>query len=641
MENHAKISKGGANIEINSKGLMTFSNSSGTWENNGPLLVLNYYDRQHPRAQAVALPSADSTTFGTAGTLSLSCTGEHECVETAQGEISLTGIFKEAEIKVSLIFRIEEDGSGFRIEFSHNDIDEYNPRLYRVLSVEILPQFNAASTGESGYMILPNWSGIKMFFNKTVSRELRQTVYSSNEQWEYCCNMPIFGMYRNNGIMSGLISQGECDAKLVCRQHYEEAHINSVHPELVLRWQQEDDVIDGKREVRYAFGGENFHSGEEYGFVAKRYRDCLYQEKGLKTWEQKAQTHPEAIDYRDRFMLKFFMAYKEPHPEGKGKYHPTTTFAEVREILEDLLKQGVSRICAIIVGWNIDGHDGMPPTRMPVDERLGGETAMRELITWCDKKDIMLGVHDSHGYAYPCSPEFDIGDLIRHRSGEYWESIVWSGGQAHRICPEIMLKKYVRRDMEDVARIGIHGHHHIDAVGSFMPCYSKEHPLSLRSQTIECYREMFNIATEIMGSASTEMAFGPYFDVVDGIYHCYKNPSPWHLASPAALFRDESIPLLNIALHGSVKICMSAGKYSEAAMAWGIAPQWEVSTHPAPHFGIKTYKESREKLIDIYMKTYGDEGYCLKTEGLLIDSCRDDSNGNYEIIFENGTDIKF
>ena len=626
-------------IEISAEGFFTFVNASGKWEHRGPLLQLNYYDRQHPRAQAVALPSVNSVAFGTPGTLSLSCTGVFEIMPSGKNEIVLKAIFKEAEITIPIRFTLEEDGSGFRVSFDWNEIEENHPMLYRVLSVEVLPQFNAAVTGEPGYLILPNWSGVQMFFDKTVSRELRQTVYSSNDQWEYCCNMPVCGIHRNSGTMALLITGGENDAKLVCRQHYEKDRVNSVHPEMVVRRQQEDEPIAGMRETRYSFAAAASHRGEAYVFVARQYRSWLYREKGLLTWRQKAEKRPEAIDYRDRFFLKFFMGYKEPHPEGKGTYHATATFAEVREILEDLLANGVNRLCAILVGWNIDGHDGMPPTRMPVDSRLGGEAAMKELIAWCKTRNIMLGIHDSHGAAYSCSPEFDINDLIRHRSGEYWESVIWSGGQAHRICPAVFLKKYVRRDIGEVAALGIHGHHHIDAVGSFMPCYSKDHPLPLRSQTIECCREMFNIATSVMGSVSTELPYGSYFDVIDGIYHCYKNPSPWHLASPAALFRDRSIPLLHIALHGSVKLSMGikTGKDQVAEMAsWGIAPQWEVGMRASPHFGIAAYPAVKDQLIDVYRRSYGEEGYCLDTEALPIENYREISAEIQETEFENG-----
>src|SRR5204863_115987 len=76
-------------------------------------------------------------------------------------------------------------------------------------------------------------------------REVWQTIYSSNDQWEHMCNAPVFGITRAHGTLCGLITQGDYDAQLVCRRHWETAQANSVHPYLVWRWQQEDDAIVG------------------------------------------------------------------------------------------------------------------------------------------------------------------------------------------------------------------------------------------------------------------------------------------------------------------------------------------------------------------------------------------------------------
>lgn len=267
---------------------------------------------------------------------------------------------------------------------------------------------------------------------------------------------------------------------------------------------------------------------------------------------------------------------------------------------------------------------------------------MRELIAWCREKDIMLCVHDSYGASYTCSTEHNLDDLIYHRSGEYWESVIWSGGQAHRVCPTVYLEKYVRRDIPMIAALGVHGHHHLDAVGSFMPCFSDKHPLKERSGTIACNREMFRISTAIMGSVSTEMPFGPYFDVIDGIFHSYLHPSAWHLASPAHWFYDKSVPLLPLALHGSVRLQQGIKEKTDtlAEMAgWGIAPQWEVASRVSPHFGIISYEKAREKLISYYRRFYGDGGCSLKLEGQDLLEFHELAEGVTRSVFAGGTEI--
>jgi hypothetical protein len=580
------------------------------WQTRGPLLVLNYYDRQHPRAQSVSAPSGDGYAFGTAGTPSLAATGQLSIQRIDSDRWLAVASFHEISIRLTLRLQITDDG--FDVHLADDDVVEGRPELYRILGIELLPDFGAAVTGESGYLTLPNWSGCQTFFNKSYPREVRQTIYSSNDQWEHCCNMPVFGITRKQGTCCGLVAQGDFDAQLVSHVHWENEHLNGVHPVLVYRWEQRDALIRGPREVRYRFAGPDDQSGQGYVFCGKVCRAFLRAERGLQTWDEKTRTRPDAVDYAQRFFLKIFMAYKDPQADGKGDYHATCTFDEAQQILQQCLDRGMTKLTAILVGWGIDGHDGMPPTRFPVDERLGGAQAMKRLIAWCKEHDIQLGVHDSYGGAYSCSPEFDTRDLIRHRSGEYWESIIWSGGQCHIICPAVYVEKHVKRDMTAISQLGIHGHHHIDAVGSFMTCFSADHPLPSRSEFIQQVRKMFRFAIQQIGSVSTEMPFGPYFDVVDGFFHSYTRPSPWHRASPIGrYFLDRTVPLLSVVLHGSVNCGEAFSKSDNPALDYydlGLTPQAEVCARASKSFGIQTYHDLAEGIAKVYHQTHGDQG---------------------------------
>ncbi len=184
--------------------------------------------------------------------------------------------------------------------------------------MEVLPEFGAAKTGEPGYLTLPNWSGCQTFFDKTYPREARQTIYSSNDQWEHVCNMGVFGITRAHGTLCGIVAAGDYDAELICRIHWEQAQSNSVHPQFIYRWQQQDERIAGRREMRYFFAPADYERGEGYVFCGKSYREFLRRERGLLTWEEKAIQRPAALDYRDRFFLKIFMAYKDPQADGRG-----------------------------------------------------------------------------------------------------------------------------------------------------------------------------------------------------------------------------------------------------------------------------------------------------------------------------------
>lgn len=613
------------------------------WSSGGPLVILHYYDRQHPRAQSVAAPSGDGQSFGTAGTPSLSAKGTLSVLSAGEGLLHARADFPNIQISILMEMRLAETGDGFSISIEDEGVVEKMPGLYRILGLEVLPEFGAATTGESGYLTLPNWSGCQTFFDKSYPREVRQTIYSSNDQWEHVCNMAVFGITREQGTLCGIVTAGDFDAELICRLHWEQAHTNSIHSRLVYRWEQQDDRIAGPREIRYTFAPPVYDGGEGYVFCGKAYREFLCEERGLLSWEEKAELRPVALDYRDRFFLKVFMAYKDPQADGRGPYHTACTFAETREILEDCLKRGVTKLAVMLVGWGQDGHDGMPPTRFPVDERLGGEAGFRDLIAWCDEHDIMLGVHDSYGESYSCSPEFDPADVIRHRTGELWQGVIWSGGQVHKTCPSVFVDKNTRRDVPAVRALGLYGHHHVDAIGSFMTCFSKEHPLQQRADFAGEVRRMFAFIQDEMGSVSTEMPFGPYFDVIDGLFHSYSHPSAWHRASPVGRhFLDRSIPLLSIVLHGSVNCGENAGSLLADPLHWidwGLTPAWEVCMKASPAFGIPDYATAADPLASIYARHFGPDNLVARINPLQIEGRWELAEGVTRTRYSDGTSI--
>lgn len=639
-----ELNASGSTLTLSDQGKLTFRIDGGAaWENHGPLLVVHYYDRQHPRAQQALVPGGDSHAYGTAGTLSLSAKGILHVAPAGPGELKIQAVVQGAQIQIDLRIVMEASGRGFRVVIDEGGGREDHPRLYRLLGIEVLPEFGAARTGEAGYLTLPNWFGCQTFFNADYPREVRQSIYSTNDQWEHVCHMPVFGITRSQGTLCGIVAAGDVNANLVCRRHWERQQANSVHPHLVYRWEQSDEIIAGPREVRYSFAPPNYEFGEGYVFLGREYRRMLQQERGLLTWAQKAARRPEAMDYCERFFLKIFMAYKDPNPQGTGPYHCTCTFDEAIEILAACQARGMKKITAVLVGWGQDGHDGQVPTYLPVDDRVGGEAGMRKIVQWCREHDVLLGVHTSHHGTYTCSPEFNLDEVVRHRTGEYWESVIWSGGQVHQMCPTHALR-YVRRDLPALAALGLHGHHHYDAVGSFMTCHDKRHPVTLRQQYIDAVREEFRIALDTMGSVSTEMPFGPYFDLVDGFFHSFVNPYGWHRASSVGqYFYDRTAPLLSVVLHGSVNCgqhCSDERDWLLEALDMGLTPQFEVCMRPSPAFGIPAYTGKADMLAKVYDFCYGPAGVIGPLTGATIEGRWELAPGVTKTLYSGGKTVR-
>lgn len=642
--NDVTLKGGVTTLTLDASGGLTFSPDGRSQWHADSLCLLHYFDRQHPRAQQVRVPWDDTRAFGTMGTLSLSARSTLSIRQLDDRKAEVDVVCDTIHMRLTLRIELDASGEGFDIAVAPEAVREEHPRLYRLLGLEFLPEFGAARTGDPGYLTLPNWFGCQTFFDKPYPREVWQTIYSSNDQWENNCNAPVFGITRAQGTLCGLITEGDEDAQLVCRRHWEEAQANCVHPYLVWRWAQEDDSIAGPRRVRYRFAPAGCPQGEGYAFVGIQYRTFLRAERGVLPWAEKGKQRPEALDYAGRFFLKVFMAYKDPHPEGKGEYHCTCTCDEARDIMAQCLARGMKKLSVILVGWGQDGHDGKPPTYLPVDERVGGEAKMRELIAWAKAQDILLGVHTSHCAAYSCSEEFSVDDMVRHRSGENWESVIWSGGQAHRVCPEISLNKHVKRDLPKLAALGFHGHHHYDCVGGFMCCHAPEHPVRLRSEYMELIREECRVALNTMGGLSTEMPYGQYFGVMDGFFHCHSNPGNFlRTCAIGRYFLDRPVPMLGVALHCSHLCCESVGSSNRERLIelldLGLAPQYEVCMRPSPAFGIPAYAGKAAMLAEAYRFTFGPDGYMTRLGMLDIDGRWELAPGVSRTRYSNGTEV--
>ena len=65
--------------------------------------------------------------------------------------------------------------------------------------------------------------------------------------------------------------------------------------------------------------------------------------------------------------------------ETEPEMHVAATFDDVSELLDVFQAHGIDKAEICLVGWNKSGHDGRWPQPFPVEERLGGEEALKRL----------------------------------------------------------------------------------------------------------------------------------------------------------------------------------------------------------------------------------------------------------------------
>ncbi|HEY3333242.1 MAG TPA: DUF5696 domain-containing protein [Capsulimonadaceae bacterium] len=510
------------------------------------------------------------------------------------------------------------DATAIDVSIADDSLLEHDLSCARLMRLDLLPGFSAAKSGEDGYLLLPCLAGALHRFSHSVSRTERFALYARQDQWALRSNFNCVGIKRNSLAWCAVVTGGDCDAEAVVRSHFDEDAEYSVHIGLVYRWDHTDERIPGDRTVRYFLLKPSSSGWAEF---ARCYRSFLREERGLQTWRQKYSRHPKIEQFARGFLMKIFQGGKTPSLDGRGEYQSAASFVEASAILAEMRSDGIEGITVELVGWNHEGHDGRYPSRFPVNPLEGGEAELRSLITWGNENGMIISVHDNALDSYEIGDDFCPDDGLVLRDGSRWRNIPWSGGFNWRMCP-IPAMRHVRRDYTRMKDLGIDGHYYIDALAAFNTCHSPDHPAD-RQHYIAGVRDIMQFTRDLFGTLSTEVAFGAYFDLMDGVY--IDDRASWMdgFTDFGHKYVDEVVPFLPVVLHNSVRFSRSNdssdGKVGALrSLAWGAMPFIEVSARPAKkNHARPTYGEVEEFSREAYR-------LCCIEHGDLIEVDLDD-----------------
>jgi hypothetical protein len=495
--------------------------------------------------------------------------------------------------------QIDPDDGRLLLTIPYEKLVELQPDAASLLWLDLLPEMGSAMAGQDGYLFLPCFSGVLHRFDHDVARELRLTVYAAQPQWAMKCHFNLFGIQTLGHSFCGMITQGDHDTQLVVRSHYGLEKTYSVHSSVVYRWDHSDKIIDGDRQLTLCPTPSDQNN---YNRFARIYRQWLRDERGLLTLEQKAKTRPAVNDFAKTYLLKIMMGYKKADLKGQGDYQSNTTYAQTQKILQQMREDGIDHITTQMVGWNAQGHDGRYPQRFPVNEDAGGESAMRELIQWGASQDIHIGVHDNFSDSYECGDDFDLANVIVGRDGKHWRNVPWAGGFNWRLCP-LKSIEHAKRDMPRIASMGIKANYYMDAIGALTTCHSEEHPADRRT-TMQGFLSIFKLAQQHFDTVSTEIAFGPYLSVTDGVYMPHGVEFAGKFTDFVENFVDEHVPALAVVLHNGIRyhlahtLALQGRRGALMDCLWGAMPFIEIAYEHVPGaHGMPTYDDVREYVL--------------------------------------------
>ena len=192
--------------------------------------------------------------------------------------------------------------------------------------------------------------------------------------------------------------------------------------------------------------------------------------------------------------------------ENEPEMIVAVTFDQVKDIVDELKKQGVNEAELCLVGWNIKGHDGRFPDHLPVDPQLGGEAKLRECIKYAQDNGYKIVAHTCRTDIYEISKDWNDGaDVARRADGSLAARYPIGGGLMHDICYKQSYEKYYKNEEPKIAELGFRGLEYIDVLSVIYPheCHNPEHPVN-RKEAAEYANKMLNGLRPMFGGSQSE-----------------------------------------------------------------------------------------------------------------------------------------
>ena len=294
-----------------------------------------------------------------------------------------------------------------------------------------------------------------------------------------------------------------------------------------------------------------------YSGMARAYRKYVQAHKKLLPLANRIKTEPTiAYGATDMPVIRIRMGWKPvPTPvqeqtiDTEPPMHVACTFQDVELLMDEMKHQGIEKAELSLVGWNIRGHDGRWPQMLPVEEALGGETGLRNLISHAKTLGYRISCHTNHSDAYRIADTWDERDIIHKKDGSLSVNAdCWSGGRMYHLCPQVAFEKYVKRYLPILKELGFSGFHYIDVLSLLPPrtCCNPLHPLNA-AQSGQYINRILSLARETLGGVSSEGGNDFCIENLDfALYMAY------NIVSGKAKLADEMIPLWQIVYNGYV-----------------------------------------------------------------------------------------
>jgi len=286
------------------------------------------------------------------------------------------------------------------------------------------------------------------------------------------------------------------------------------------------------------------------------------------------------------------------------------TCAQAGAGVRKLKAAGIDRPYTQSTGWITRGHDGLYPTRFPIEARLGGETGFRHLLAEGKALGYHMSVHDNWSNAYTISPDFHWDRVIHGLDGLPRIVGYWGGGLMYSHWGLAIPEEEIRKTYRQIKDLGVSGVHYLDGNGA--PLMRNYHPAhrGTRAQYGEGQALYIKIAREIFGACASETGF--LFNVLPsdlvagpGNEWVVSRFSPeWGITN----MKGKLVPLWYLTLHGLLGAESHGEDWTSAmnCVSLGLIPRTEWAMEPGimPVLDDELVRRMKAK-NDLCVKTFG------------------------------------
>ena len=405
-------------------------------------------------------------------------------------------------------------------------------------TVSLLPELSRAKAGDEGYYIMPRniemRGDFQVFFTR---RDDGETEYSHPVMSLYgikkpdlCCLVRVDRNYKFNYRIA--LKDG----------------VYTVTPFVDFTAPTADPPYD---DIRLELIELPKDAG--YAEMARMERE-IRLERGEITPLRKKTERPAVADAVKGPLIRIRMGWKQsPSPvlhqtvENEPPMKVACTFARVRDIADELKKQGVEHADLQLVGWNRSGHDGRFPQLFPVDERLGGEAELKKTMQYVKQLGYRISTHTNWIDCVEVADTFSWDDVAQDKNGQYLQIGHYSGGYAYHVCLEKQWKNALREEPK-VAAMGENGVHFTDVISIVEPdtCHAPAHPCYTK-EAVHTAQRIMEMCRAVYGAFSSEGAMDFAIPYLDYALYVTFGDGFGHREYP---FHDRYLPFWEMIYHG-------------------------------------------------------------------------------------------